>query len=336
MLPARLAWRRVFALMACTAAGIGPLTAQESETWLTGSLRQPDETPVVGIALRLVPAGEGGGARSARTGAQGVFRFEDLAPGAYRLAYGPDDEPLGPAFALEVLEGANRAELRTVRLGSLRVRIAAADGRAAAGMEVLASERPGRSFRAMAGVNGVAVFPFLPAGFYRVHPAELPGLQARCGVFPGEPTELGMSLPVLAPAGAVPEAGSGSALLPPETGHSELGGVLRDGAGRPLADVEVRLRREGRADPIARTRSGPDGRFAFPELPSGRWFFEYGPLPPESLAERASVAVVAPARGSAALVLFLHQPDGTAVAGLQVRLRRGTDREIYVAGGTDG
>ncbi|MCK6478949.1 MAG: carboxypeptidase-like regulatory domain-containing protein [Planctomycetes bacterium] len=70
------------------------------------------------------------------------------------------------------------------------------------------------------------------------------------------------------------DADAGSVPAPPRddgkalSGPGSLGGVVLDGAGRPVAGAEVAAAAEGNPRPV-RGESGPDGRFSLAGLPAG-------------------------------------------------------------------
>ncbi|HEX9794486.1 MAG TPA: carboxypeptidase-like regulatory domain-containing protein, partial [Planctomycetota bacterium] len=113
-------------------------------------------------------------------------RFEGLEPGDYALDYGPYAAPFGAARrALPVRDGDNHFAQRTCRLGGLLVRVRTAGGQPVAGSTVVADERYLGSWTARTGPDGVAEFPHLPVGSFRVSLLDLgaAGPQTRIGVF---------------------------------------------------------------------------------------------------------------------------------------------------------
>jgi hypothetical protein len=135
---------------------------------------------------------------------------------------------------------------------------------------VQARENPSRLYLTSSGEGGSFQVDGLPDGQYRVR-------VARAGLSPVTKEGIAVRFPFravvevtmrpgrddTAPAEPAPAAGSGDRLA--------LRGQVREREGGAMPEVRLRLARiDGRFDPRS-LRTGPEGGFEIPDLPSGKW-----------------------------------------------------------------
>ena len=125
-------------------------------SFLEGFLVDGDGLPVEGLAVTLRST-DGAVERTAVTDAAGLYRFEEVRDGPYRLYVGPPANPLVPAEALRLTApGMRFPTLELARLGHLDVFVRDADGIYVPGVTVRGSGTGGGVLEGVTDVDGAS------------------------------------------------------------------------------------------------------------------------------------------------------------------------------------
>jgi hypothetical protein len=154
--------------------------------------------------------------------------------------------------------------------GQIRGTISYGRHEPAAGVVVVVrpESTPSPVHAATTGTNGTFAFDGLPDGTYRAD-------VRREGYRRAVKTGLHVKAPFRAIVEVLLERGTSPAEAPPASeGSASLAGTIRLSGGSPVAEAHVRLTRpDGAADSkVALTDAA--GKFAWTELPAGRWHFD--------------------------------------------------------------
>lgn len=223
---------------------------------VAGVVTDDQGQPLAGATITLLREGAGAVARAA-AGADGRFRFDGV-PAPLRGGYWLQAEQAGyfaaageGALAVALAPGGTaRASLRLRPAGArLQGRVADATGAPAGGAAVtVLNPVDGRTWELQAGANGWYGADGLPAGPGDVLLVQGAGATAGAVALAGARARTVNLL--AAPAGAV-------------------AGTVYDPDGAPAAGAAVELWREGETEPVARTRTGPDGTYRLGGLSPG-------------------------------------------------------------------